>query len=436
MPPTSPRSRLEPSRPVFARLDRVIPALALAVVLLAGCAEQLMPTPNLFIGRPEAFADVPSELRSTSVEVFYATDRMPSPGPRFEYGSERSDSLAFGWSTVELGEGLTWDELVAASTSALRLRGLPLRITETRELGEFAETPIRVLEADGELVPHPEAVEQDRAGHQAFEEALCGRLAAARPREVYVFVHGYNNTFEHSVFVVAQIWHFMGRRGVPVVYSWPAAWSGPLLGYARDRESGEFTVFHLKQFLRALADCEHLEKVHLVAHSRGADVLTSALRELNIECMAAGLETRRELKLGNLVLAAPDLDLDVVQQRISAERLPLVPERTTIYVSPIDRAMTIAEWLFGGRTRLGQLQPGDLTPEQVHTLGQFGQIEIVDVRAPTDWLGHSYFYANPAVSSDLILLLRDHRDPGPATGRPLTHRRDNFWQLDEGYPER
>lgn len=136
------------------------------------------------------------------------------------------------------------------------------------------------------------------------------------------------------------------------------------------------------------------------------------------------------------MLAAPDLDLDVVQRRVSAERLPLVPERMTVYVSPIDRAMSIAEWLFGGTPRLGQLQPEDLTPEQVNALGQYGQIQIVDVRAHTDWLGHDYFYTNPAVSSDLILLLRDHRDPGPDHGRPLKHRRDNFWQLDEGYPRK
>ena len=52
----------------------------------------------------------------------------------------------------------------------------------------------------------------------------------------------------------------------------------------------------------------------LIAHSRGTDVTTTALRELNIEYKAAGKETRKELKLGNLVLCAADLDIDVVSQ--------------------------------------------------------------------------------------------------------------------------
>ena len=45
---------------------------------------------------------------------------------------------------------------------------------------------------------------------------------------------------------------------------------------AHDRESGEFTVYHLKQCLRAVAACPDVERVHLIAHSRGTDVTISA----------------------------------------------------------------------------------------------------------------------------------------------------------------
>jgi hypothetical protein len=48
-------------------------------------------------------------------------------------------------------------------------------------------------------------------------------------------------------------------------------------------------------------------------------------------------------------------------------------------------------------------------------------------------LGHYYFYENPAASSDLILLLRDNKDPGPAHGRPLIPKGHNFWQIDDNY---
>ena len=52
------------------------------------------------------------------------------------------------------------------------------------------------------------------------------------------------------------------------------------MGYNVDRESGEFAVHHLKQAIRLIADTPGVEKLHLLAHSRGTDVLVTALREL------------------------------------------------------------------------------------------------------------------------------------------------------------
>ena len=71
--------------------------------------------------------------------------------------------------------------------------------------------------------------------------------------------------------VIAELWHFLGRQGVPILYTWPAGFGG-LRGYTRDRESGGFTIFHLKQFLRLLASTPELEELNIIAHSRGTDV--------------------------------------------------------------------------------------------------------------------------------------------------------------------
>ena len=146
--------------------------------------------------------------------------------------------------------------------------------------------------------------------------------------------------------VIAELWHFLGRQGVPILYTWPAGSGGGLRGYTHDRESGEFTIFHLKQFLRLLAATPELEELHLIAHSRGTDVLTSAVRELYIETRAAGHDFRTVYRIKNVVLAAADLDLEVVSQRLAAEYVGLGTERTTIYVSDVDRAIGFSNLLF------------------------------------------------------------------------------------------
>jgi esterase/lipase superfamily enzyme len=240
-----------------------------------------------------------------------------------------------------------------------------------------------------------------------------------------------SDTFEDGALVVAEFWHFLGRQGVPILYTWPAGIGG-LRGYTYDRESGEFTLFHLKQFLRLLASIPELEQFHFIAHSRGTDVLTSALRELYIETRAAGKDFRTVYKIKNVVLAAADLDLEVVTQRQAAEYVGLGTERTTIYVSDVDRAIDLSGCLFVSFRRIGQLRPEDLTDEQRQHLERVARTQLIDARVPTGFIGHAYFYRHPAVSADLVLLLRDQLDPG-SPGRPLRKRGANFWQNPLGH---
>ena len=61
--------------------------------------------------------------------------------------------------------------------------------------------------------------------------------------------------------------------------------------------------------------------------------------------------------------------------------------------------------------------------------------QIVDSRVSgTGFISHDYFHSNPAVSSDLILLLRYHRLPGAENGRPLGHEESGFWFINDSYP--
>ena len=118
-----------------------------------------------------------------------------------------------------------------------------------------------------------------------------------------IFVHGVSNDFEDGVATLANLWHYSGRQSLPISYSWPAGNPG-LLRYFRDVGAGEFSVFHVKEFLRLLASVPEVKRIDIVAHSRGNAVVTDALRELLIEARAGGHEPRDVLKTGILVMAA------------------------------------------------------------------------------------------------------------------------------------
>jgi esterase/lipase superfamily enzyme len=303
---------------------------------------------------------------------------------------------------------------------------------ECRELGGFDFLWEQLREGEGGTPMPGAAMQIPQEQQKSFHAVLSQRLSATTHKDVYVFIHGFNNSFADAVYRAGEVWHFMGRVGVPVAYTWPAGRGGPL-GYLYDRESGEFTVFHLKQFLRCLAACPQVERVHLVAHSRGTDVAISALRELHAMYQAQGRDTRNELKLENLVLAAPDLDEDVFVQRFIAENLLSAARRTTIYTSPSDRAIELADVAFASRHRLGQLGPSDFSPTVRQALARLPMLQFVECRVTHFSTSHDYVFAHPAALSDLILVLRERRDPGAEHGRPLRQSVEGVWELDDDY---
>jgi esterase/lipase superfamily enzyme len=414
------------------------PVALVALILLAGCQRLLMPTPNLYVHAEEdPFADVPEVFRSNKVDLLYATDREPEAAKdgSLAYGYGRSPSLAWGSCIVEIGRNVSWDDLVAASRTATRKAGLPIQLGPLVEVGRFPATPPPVKIVDGKMAETREYIDERKAAYTALQDELRRRLALTSRKEAYLFVHGFKNTLEDAAFRMAEIWHFVGREGVPILYSWPAGHPGLMRGYTADRESSEFTVYHLREFLTALAGCPELERVHVIAHSRGTDVLATALRELVLISTAAGLDPQATYKIGHFVLAAPDLDLDVSQQRHSADRIDLIFEQGTIYVTPNDRALGSAEWLFGSRNRMGKLRPEELGERTRQRLGSARDRDVVDSRVKTDYMAHAYFLGNPATSSDLVLVLRYDRPPGAEHGRPLTEIAPNWYIIDDSYPQ-
>jgi esterase/lipase superfamily enzyme len=307
-----------------------------------------------------------------------------------------------------------------------------MRLVSASEFGLIAVPLTRMEVKEGRYVLAPDALHDIEQGRAKLQEVLAERLARSPRKDVYIFVHGFNNTFNDAVFRLAMAWHMAGRPGVPIAYTWPAGHGG-LAGYAYDRESGEFTVSHLRRFLKAVAACPQVERIHLIAHSRGTDVAIAALRELNIETRAKDLRTKEVYKLDDVVLAAPDVDAEVFEQRFAIEDLHLAANRTTVYLSRTDFALGLSRWLFGGGSRVGNLRPEDLTPESRRKLAQLKGFCLINCNVSGFSGSHDYAFVHPAVVSDLILLLRDGDAPGDANGRPLKAPFDGVWEVNNDY---
>jgi len=411
------------------------------VALLTGCATgwPLMPTPNIYAeAQAELFEEIPEAFESTKVELLYVTDRAPETDEEgnLHYGFRRSHSLAFGTTVVDLGREVTWEDLVEASKNESRSIDFDLQMISTTEIVRLFPEPTPYTIVDGKIVDDPDVVTARDENIGRLQDEVARRLALTPRKDVYLYVHGYHNTFEDASFALAELWHFLGREGLPIVYTWPAGYPG-LFGYTYDRESSEFTVFHLKQTIRWLSEQPDVENIHLIAHSRGTDVMMSAVRELVIAARGADDLPQRRYKIANLVLAAPDIDFEVALQRIAAERIGLEVGQLTLYTSPQDKAIGFAERLFASpRGRLGTLDASDFEAAELRVLkSNPGLLTVVNFKGSPDapGFGHSYFRTNPSVSSDLVLLLRYGLKPGEP-GRPLEDLGIGFWRVPPGYP--
>jgi esterase/lipase superfamily enzyme len=421
------------------------PLLAV-VLILTGCsgARMMMPTPNVHLDpKYNYFADLARGLKSTEVPLFYVTDRAPEQDEKgnLYYGYRRSASMGFGTAVVDLGVDNTWDELLAASRTQRRLKPMKLELRDVEEIVRAPDTPLPAKEVNGKIVEEPGLVAQREEAAEVFRRVLVRQLELTPRKEVFVFVHGFNNSFDDAAFAMAELWHFLGRIGVPIVYTWPAGYPG-IFGYTYDRESSEFTIYHLREVLSLIASFPEVEKIHLIAHSRGTDIAVAAVRELTIAARAAGIDPRKKFKLHNIILAAPDLDLQVAIQRIVGDKIGLSTNRFTVYTSPKDKAIGFASTLFASpRGRLGTFGQDQRTgAEEAAVKYNTGNIAIVkfsgaeDTTASEgDGYGHSYFRNDPTVASDVILMLCDDLDPG-TPGRPLEPIGPHFWQVPPGYP--
>ncbi|MEM1410968.1 MAG: alpha/beta hydrolase [Pseudomonadota bacterium] len=429
-----------------------LPVLLIVVLLLSACSgkRELMPTPSSLAASEvrEVGADTPEALRSTGLELLYFTNRAPSVEENGGYGEERSRSLAFGTGTVFLGEDLSWELLAEASEVAERDEEVFITLGPVQELGRYPPEPYGLIRTEDGYQRSPESMAQHQEARKGAHTMLADAATRTGSGTVLLYVHGFNESIESSAATLAELCHFLERKALCTLFTWPAS-QGTFLSYTETTETADFAVGHLRKVLRVLASSPDVERINLLAHSRGSPLLLSALREVMITTLAFGADPIETLKIHHVVLAAPDIDVDIAMRKFELflsepdtpvrwedDRFPdIISGRFTTYLSPNDRALSISAWLFGGANRVGVLNPllgtDPIQPQDISLLTELGMVDVMVVSGKRSSVsGHSYFTRDPEVSADLIALFGEDALPGDPE-RPATAVSPSVWQLSE-----
>jgi esterase/lipase superfamily enzyme len=195
-------------------------------------------------------------------------------------------------------------------------------------------------------------VSADYIEKQTFAASIAAYAKQTGRSKVLVFVHGFNNRFDDAVYRFAQIVHDSKAPVIPVLFTWPSRGELRLRAYTYDRESANYSRDALEDLFSTLATYPSVTEISLLAHSMGNWVAMEALRGRSIRQTATSV---RNDKLKNVLLVAPDLDVDVFRTQI--QRMGTNRPRIALFVSQDDDALSLSKTIWGDVPRLGDIDP-------------------------------------------------------------------------------
>ncbi|AOO84415.1 hypothetical protein BHK69_12620 [Bosea vaviloviae] len=319
-----------------------------AALALSACGGEQR---SLLLTASEKQGDAVGKLR-----IFVATTREAADLPQY-FNGERGPKLAFAKLDITVPRAHKTGELELPDIGAAADPAKHFAVVDVNRL----DLPPIVAEVKREIQRRP-----------------------ASERDVLVFVHGYNTNFADAAYRFAQIIYDSGFKGVPVLFTWPSR--GQLLQYPYDRESAFYSRDFLEANLHAISRDLGTTRIDILAHSMGTLLTLEAVRQAAIrgDGSFGG-------KLRDIILAAPDVDLDVFRTQMRQIKRPV-----TVFVSADDRALAFSRRFAGDKTRLGAISAKDT--EIVAELGKLGA-RIIDLSeiSTDDRLNHAKFASSPKI---------------------------------------
>lgn len=319
------------------------------------------------------------------VRTFFATDRRPEhKGGALILGNARSESgsLAFGFADVS--------------------------VPSNRKLGDIPRPSWLRFEFRENEAKHVILRKVQLTGPKAF----AAELKNAKSKRAFIFVHGYNVSFQDAALRTAQLALDLDIRCVPIFYSWPS--QAGLLKYAVDWTNVEWTTPHLESFFNYVMDQTQFDEVYVIAHSMGGN---AAVRALAAVLQAKGGTAKGRFK--ELILAAPDIDADVFKDQLmpAFQRLST---GVTLYASDNDKALKASVGVHQHK-RAGLAGKQPLVAKGLETI----DASFID----TDWLGHSTAFQQRALLTDITLLVANQMRAAKRPSLEVKGEKGTYWRF-------
>ena len=273
-----------------------------------------------------------------------------------------------------------------AETAPLSLGSIDMTVPLNREVGTI-QIP-GVLDfwgaQDGvHIVLRRITPEGDKA---KFQRELSEHIRSNKSdeKEAFIYVHGHAVSFANAARRTAQLAVDLDMRYGGMFYSWPAG--ANVVSYFKSQKNVDHAAKELEEFLTLVTAVKDIDTLHVIAHSMGNDVLSTALQNMELEGFSAD-----NRPFGQIVWASPDVDAREFAKRVEEFTDNKLADGMTLYASDKDKALSVSQWIWDKFPRAGQAPPNPDVAKLVQTIDT-SQID----RKPSDLLAHGD-YASAAI---------------------------------------
>lgn len=298
----------------------------------------------------------------STVTVHFATNRKKTEKDGHLTYSTDTDNLSYGYCDVS--------------------------IPVDHRVGILEEPQLRKLEFAADPNKHVVLLSTRQTSREEFLENINGQIGTTGSN-AFVFVHGFNVSFEDAARRTAQMAYDLKFDGAPVFFSWPS--QAKLTAYTVDERNIEWAETDLRVFLTDFLKHSQADNIYVIGHSMGTRALARSIAAIGISDPSA------LHRLKGVILAAPDIDAAVFKRDI-APRLIGAGRNVTLYASSNDKALQLSKKVHGYQ-RAGETGDGLVLLQGMDTI----DASAID----TSLLGHSYYGENRSIISDLYYLLRN-----------------------------
>ena len=297
-----------------------------------------------------------------SIPIYYGTNRNKMDDEHL-YGGKWTDEIKYGYYTAS--------------------------IPKSHETGKLEQPDVlaKLLGQDFDPTRYIHILKNEELSKETFLSYLAQALNRDKEDHAFIFIHGYNNSFESSALRTAQLFYDLDYKGVPIMYSWPS--TAKSIGYFKDGINIEKSTALFETFILDIVKNNPGKKLNLIAHSMGNRLLVETITQLQ--------KNHPSIKFENIIMAAPDVGKNDFQKNYH-EPIIQSAQHVNLYCSKKDKALSLSK-ILNLQHRLG------LADSKIYVNKPLQTVDITNSGDCEDILSHTCFAQTKSILADIQALI-------------------------------